>query len=381
VLARLPEAPEGSGGLSLFLAPKRQVNEDGSLGEANALRPASIERKLGIHASPTCVMLYEGAHAELVGEANRGLAQMFTMMNSARLAVGVQAVGLAERAYQQALAYALERRQGRSIWTGEAGAPIFDHPDVRRMLVDMKARIEAGRALCLTTAASADLAAQAPDAGRRGAAKRREDLLTPIAKAWCSDAGVKVASLALQVHGGLGFIEEAGAAQYYRDARIAPIYEGANGVQAIDLVTRKLAMDGGRALAELVDDIRRTAETLASDQRTLGLDLLAGRLNHATDALENAAHWLAERRNGPDGLAGATPFLRLIGDVIGGWLLAKGALCAANDDETRRFVMARVRLAQRYAETALAQAPGQVAQIIAGAATLKALDAEALESR
>ena len=245
VLARLSDAPAGSQGISLFLAPKIRVGEDGSLGEPNAVRVGGIEHKLGIHASPTCVMLYEDAHAELVGEPNRGLAQMFTMMNAARLQVGVEGVGIAERAYQQALAYALERRQGRSAWSGAGPAAIFDHPDVRRMLADMRARVEAGRAICLATAVAADLARVGETEEAREAARLREELLTPIAKAWSSDMGVEVASLGIQVHGGMGFVEETGAAQHYRDARIAPIYEGTNGVQAIDLAGRKLAMAGG----------------------------------------------------------------------------------------------------------------------------------------
>ena len=222
VLARLPDAPEGSHGVSLFLAPKRLVGEDGALGEANALGPESIEHKLGIHASPTCVMRFDGARAELIGEPNKGLAQMFTMMNAARLNVGIEGVGIAERAYQQALAYALERRQGRSVWTGEHNAPIFDHPDIRRALAGMKAKIEAARALCLLTAISNDLAAHAPDEAERRAARLRGELLTPIAKAWSTDMGVEAASLGLQIHGGMGFIEETGAAQHYRDARIRP---------------------------------------------------------------------------------------------------------------------------------------------------------------
>ncbi|HMP63212.1 MAG TPA: acyl-CoA dehydrogenase family protein, partial [Phenylobacterium sp.] len=232
VLARLPDAPPGVKGISLFLATKRLVDETGALGEANALYPASIEHKLGIHGSPTCVMMFEGAQAELVGELNQGLAHMFVMMNAARLQVGVEGVGIAERAYQQALAYARDRRQGRSVWTGESAAPIFDHPDVRRSLALMKARIEAARGICLMTGVLADQARLAADEAVRTGARARQELLTPIAKAWSTDMGVEVASMGMQIHGGMGFIEETGAAQHYRDARIAPIYEGANGVQA-----------------------------------------------------------------------------------------------------------------------------------------------------
>jgi hypothetical protein len=377
VLARLPDAPEGSRGVSLFLSPKRLVAEDGALGDPNDLRCGGIEHKLGIHASPTCIMLFEGARAELIGEPNRGLMQMFTMMNAARLNVGMEGVGVAERAYQRALAYALERKQGRSHWSQEASAVIFDHPDVRRILADMKARIEAARAICLLTAISADLARAAPDEETREAARLREELLTPIAKAWSSDIGVEVASLGIQVHGGMGFIEETGAAQSYRDARIAPIYEGTNGIQAIDLVGRKLAMADGAAFAALRHDMRETCEALVDHQdprlHTIGMRLQAG-----IDALRSAAEWLTARRNDVDGLVGATPFLKLMGDVTGGWLLGKGALASVARSETDAYARARIGVASHYAETLLAQAPGKVAGVIAGGDALKALDQAAL---
>ena len=268
VLARLPDAPEGSRGISLFLAPKQLVNDDGALGDPNNLRPGGIEHKLGIHASPTCIMLFEGAQAELIGQPNQGLAHMFTMMNAARLNVGMQGVGIAERAYQQALAFALERRQGRSVWTKENSAPIFDHPDVRRMLADMKAKVEASRAICLMTALNADLSRHAPSEDEREAARLREELFTPVAKAWSTDIGVEVASLGVQIHGGMGFIEETGAAQHYRDARIAPIYEGTNGIQALDLAGRKLGLAGGAAMTALIADVRATGQALADQAVT-----------------------------------------------------------------------------------------------------------------
>jgi alkylation response protein AidB-like acyl-CoA dehydrogenase len=378
VLARLPEAPEGSRGISLFLTSKRRVGEDGALGEANALRPGSIEHKLGIHASPTCVMLFEGARAELVGEPNHGLAQMFTMMNAARLNVGMQGVGIAERAYQQALAFALERRQGRSAWTGEAGAPIFDHPDVRRMLAGMKARIEAARAICLVTALNADLARHGASAEEREAAELRVELFTPVAKAWSTDVGVEAASLGVQIHGGMGFIEETGAAQHYRDARIAPIYEGTNGIQALDLAGRKLGLAGGAAMRALIDDVRATAQT-SLDHAHPAMAPIGRRLNAAVDALETAAAWMAERRGRPDALAGATPFLTLMGDVMGGWLLAKAALAAADGwagDEA--FARTRIGLAQHYAEAVLALGPGKAAGVMQGAAALEAMTAAGL---
>jgi alkylation response protein AidB-like acyl-CoA dehydrogenase len=378
VLARLPDAPEGSRGISLFLTSKRRVGEDRALGEANDLRPGGIERKLGIHASPTCVMLFEGAQAELVGEPNHGLAQMFTMMNAARLNVGMQGVGVAERAYQQALAFALERRQGRSAWTGEAGAPIFDHPDVRRMLAGMKAKIEAARGICLVTALNADLARCAATEEERAAAELRVELFTPVAKAWSTDVGVEVASLGVQIHGGMGFIEETGAAQHYRDARIAPIYEGTNGIQALDLTGRKLGLAGGAAMRALIGDLRASARVLL-ERAHPAMAPIGRRLNEATDALEIAASWMSERRGRPDAMAGATAFLTLMGDVMGGWLLAKAALAAAAGragDEA--FARTRIGLAQHYAETVLARAPGQAAGVMQGAAALEAMTAEGL---
>ena len=377
VLARLPDAPEGSRGVSLFLASKRHVGADGALGDPNDLRCGGIEHKLGIHASPTCVMLFEGARAELIGQPNRGLMQMFTMMNAARLNVGMEGVGVAERAYQRALAYALERKQGRSQWAGDGPAVIFDHPDVRRMLADMKARIEASRAICLLTAISADLSQAAPNEEGREAARLREELLTPIAKAWSSDIGVEVASLAVQVHGGMGFIEETGAAQQYRDARIAPIYEGTNGIQAVDLVGRKLAMADGAGLTTLIHDIRETSEALVEheDER---LHAIGSRLQIGIDAMRSSAEWLTARRNDADGLAGATPFLKLMGDVVGGWLLGKGALACVGRAETDAYARARIGVAGHYAETILAQTPGKVASVIAGGDALRALDVAAL---
>ena len=378
VLARLPDAPEGSRGISLFIAPKQIVADDGSLQGPNDLRPGSIEHKLGIHGSPTCVMLFEGAKAELVGQPNNGLAHMFTMMNAARISVGVQGVGIAERAYQQALEFSLERRQGRSPWTGETNAPIFDHPDVRRTLAGMKARIEAARALCLMTAVCSDLARVAPTEEARSAARLREELLTPIAKAWSTDAGVEIASLGVQIHGGMGFIEETGAAQHYRDARIAPIYEGTNGIQAMDLAGRKLGLEGGEGVRALIADLRAGAADLTAhgDAR---LPPIGQRLTAAIGAAEAATAWITERRGQPDALAGATAYLKLMGDVIGGWLLGRGALAAADGragDEA--YAGARIGLCGHYAETVLAQVPGQTPSVTTGAAGLLALDAAAL---
>ena len=362
VLARLPGAPAGSRGLSLFLAPKILVGEDGALGVANALRPASIEHKLGIHASPTCVMLYEGAKAELVSAPNQGLAAMFVMMNAARLQVGVQGVAIAERAYQQALAFSLERKQGRSAWTGASPSRLFDHPDIRRALMLTTARIEAARGICLSTAVAADLARHATNPVDREAARMREDLLTPIAKAWSTDMGVEAASVALQIHGGMGFIEETGAAQHYRDARILPIYEGANGIQAIDLMGRKLAIGKGKAVRDLVAEIFPTAAALKSADDAW-LHTIGARLEAGLAAVQSATGWMLERRGHaqPDALAGATPYLKLLGDVIGGWMLAKGALAASRNltagEGPADYWRTRIGLARVYSEQVLAQAP------------------------
>jgi alkylation response protein AidB-like acyl-CoA dehydrogenase len=383
VLARLPDAPPGSRGLSLFLTSKRLVNEDGSLGEANALRPASIEHKLGVHASPTCVMLFEGATAELVGAPNQGLAAMFVMMNAARLQVGAQGVGIAERAFQQALAFSLERKQGRSAWTGASPSRLFDHPDVRRTLMLMKARIEAARGICLSTAVAADLARLSVNPVDRDDAKFREDLLTPIAKAWSTDMAVEVTSMGLQVHGGMGFIEETGAAQYYRDARILPIYEGTNGIQGIDLMGRKLALGKGKAVRDLVAEIFPTAAALKSADDAW-LHTIGARLEAGIAAVQSATGWLIERRGHaqPDALAGATAYLKLLGDVAGGWMLGKQALVAAAriaaGEELVDYYRTRIGLARVYAEQILSQSPGLAQAVTQGAVDLFRASPESL---
>ena len=360
ILARTPDAPPGVRGLSLFLASQKAVDEDGRLGVANELGPASLEHKLGIHASPTCVMLYEGATAELVGELNQGIAHMFVMMNAARVSVGVQGVGVAEGAYQHALAYARERRQGKSPWSGDASAPIFDHPDVRRMLAMMKAKTAAARAICLAAGVAADLARLAPSQEERRKADLRGQLLTPIAKAWATDVGVEVASVGVQVHGGMGFIEETGAAQFYRDARIAPIYEGTNGVQAVDLVGRKLVMAEGEAVRELIAEMRGIADSVGEG---MGVVLSAG-----IDAVERASSGLA-KAGGTYALAGATTYLKLFGDVLGGALLCKGALIAAAEDPA--WAADRAALARFYVEQVLIGAPALADAALAGDEALK----------
>jgi acyl-CoA dehydrogenase len=376
VLARLPGAPAGTRGLSLFLAPKRLLNPDRSLGQRNDLRCASIEHKLGIHASPTCVMIYgesEGAKAWLVGEENRGLAAMFVMMNAARLAVGTQGVAIGERAYQQALAFARERRQGRSLKGGGEMAPIIEHPDVQRMLMTMKAYVQAARGICHLTAAALDLASHGLTPEERSAGANRAALLTPIAKAFSTDLGDEVASLGVQVHGGMGFIEETGAAQHLRDSRIAAIYEGANGVQAIDLVQRKLPLAGGETVREEIAGVREVARTVAErGGPTFGSTAI--RLSDAADLLEETTRrmhqWLA---NDPQSaLAGAAPYLRQFGLTLGASCLARMGLAAealtANGD---RSELARVGLARFFAEKLLPAVSGLALAIASGASSFE----------
>jgi len=348
VLARLPDAPPGTRGISLFLVPKFLLKADGSLGARNDIRAHSIEHKLGIHGSPTCTMILgdnDGATGFLVGEENAGMACMFTMMNRARLAVGLQGVGLAEAATQQALAYARERRQGRSAgMKSHDAAPIIAHPDVRRMLMTMRALTQAARAICYDTALAIDRGERSKDDAARAAAQQRASLLTPVAKAFSTDIGNDVASLGVQVHGGMGYIEETGAAQFFRDARIAPIYEGTNGIQAIDLVTRKLPLAGGATVAAHCDELRGIVRDLdASNDPAFGWTSV--RLGDAVESLARASTWLIARLDKePDAaLAGATPYLRLFGIATGGCLLAKEALAALRlgGDATGRLAVAR----------------------------------------
>ena len=382
VLARLPDAPAGPKGISLFLASKFLVNDDGSLGARNSFRAVGVEHKLGIHASPTCVMSYEGATAELVGQPNQGLAHMFVMMNAARLAVGVEGVGIAERAYQHALAYAQDRRQGRSVWTGEANAPIVDHPDVRRMLAVMKAKIAAARAICLSTGVAADMARHAPTDEDRRRWKGREDLFTPIAKAWSTDVGCEVASMGVQIHGGMGFIEETGAAQYYRDARIAPIYEGTNGIQAMDLVGRKLSQDGGQSARELIVDMKATLAVLPRLYSGKPVERFAA----AVAAVEDATLWLLDRKAAADGaadvLAAADAYLKLLGDVIGGWMLAQGALYARDQLDGGQgdpaWLEGKITLYEVYAANVLGHASSRLAAVGQGGALLERMSADVL---
>lgn len=391
VLARLPDAPAGTKGISLFLASKHVIHADGSLGERDlGAKAVGLEHKLGIHGSPTCVMSFDGARAELVGQPNQGLAHMFVMMNAARLAVGVQGVGIGERALQHALSYAKDRRQGRSVLTGEASAPIYDHPDVRRMLGVSRARIEAARGICLSTAVAADLAHHSKDSDLATRHKRREELFVPIAKAWSTEIGCDVAHLGVQIHGGMGFIEETGAAQFQRDARIAPIYEGTNGIQALDLVGRKLSIEGGRPMRELIGEMADTIEALESaisdSSDTLGrLSRLPGQFKAALSALSDATDqilsWKAAGQNAHVA-ASAFPYLMLAGDAAGALMLVKSALAAAqllsDQADDPNWLKGKILQAALYGDHVLAAAPGRLAAILAGSEDLADLTAEAL---
>jgi len=366
VLARLPDAPPGTRGISLFLVPKFLVEDDGTLGERNDVVCAGVEHKLGIMASPTCVMQFGekgGATGYLVGAENRGLATMFVMMNAARLGVGLQGVGVAERATQVAVAYAKERRQGKSPAAdgSKAMSPIIEHADVRRMLLTMKAMTQAARMICYATARELDIAQRSDDSAERASALDKAALLTPLAKAFSTDIANEVASLGIQVHGGMGFVEETGAAQYLRDARILPIYEGTNGIQAIDLVTRKLPLAGGAVvtsyLSELADIV---ADVRASNRPEFGV--MALRLTQALSGLQSATLWMALMlQSSPESaLASATPFLRLMSLTAGGAYLAKGAL---SEDASP----ARVAIARFFAENLLTEAAGLAESVQNGA--------------
>ncbi|MCG6857014.1 MAG: acyl-CoA dehydrogenase [Salaquimonas sp.] len=384
VLARLPDAPAGTRGISLFLVPKFLVNADGSLGARNDLFCQSLEEKLGIHASPTCVMIYgdgfagaetgggPGAVGYLIGEENRGLACMFTMMNNARLNVGTQGVAIAEAAYQHALAYAHERRQGKApnaVRDGlkpDAMSLIIEHPDIQRTLATMKAHVGAARAICYACAHAIDMSHVSDgDTARYWA--ERAGLLTPIAKAFSTDIGVEVASMGVQVHGGMGFIEETGAAQFLRDARINPIYEGTNGIQAIDLVTRKLPLSGGGAVKAYIGELRDIAEAVRGANRP-GFGETAALIDKALDEVAETASWLlAAMGDGrmEEALAGATPFLRQFGLVAGAAYLAKGGLAGEGSG--------RASLARFFAENFLDECAALKTRVIKGADSLMAV--------
>ena len=334
VLARTPGAAEGTKGISLFIVPKFLVSEDGTPGTRNDLRPVSLEHKLGIHASPTCVMSFgdnEGAVGYLVGEEQGGMKAMFTMMNNARLAVGLQGLAVAERAYQAAVHYATERTQGKRRSDGVVQpVRIVEYPDIKRTLMSMRCRIEAMRAITYEGAFALDRAVKLATGAEQQAAQGRIDLLIPLIKAWCSDQGFSIASDAVQVHGGMGFIEETGIAQHLRDARIAMIYEGTNGIQALDLVGRKLPDAGGAHVASLFDELQRDLEAVSDGP--VKESLMVG-----LDTLRDATSWIADVSiDSDDRLAGATPYLELFATVLGGFLLARAASQASADDRPER---------------------------------------------
>ena len=377
VLARLPDAPSGTRGISLFLVPKFLLQPNGSLGPRNDVRAHSVEHKLGIHGSPTCTMVFGdagGATGFLIGEENAGMSCMFTMMNRARLAVGLQGVGIAESATQKALAYARERRQGRTAAIDPSqSAAIVAHPDVKRMLLTMRALTQAARAVCYATALAIDRSERESDEAKRRAAHAQASLLTPVAKAFSTDIANDVTSLGIQVHGGMGYIEETGAAQLFRDARIAAIYEGTNGIQAVDLVTRKLPLGDGAVVKSHLDDMRSVVNALDADNDP-GFGWAAVRLEDAVDSLTRATTWVIGQlcKQPEAALAGATPYLRLFGVATGGCLLAKQALSMKRLGEDAAAALAMARF---FAEQVAVTAGGLERTVVEGAAGV--IDADA----
>ncbi len=365
VLARLPDAAPGTKGISLFMVPKYLPNEDGSLGDANSLRVVSLEHKMGLHGSPTAVMEYDGAKGWLIGEEHKGMAAMFTMMNNARLGVGIQGIGAAEGAYQHALAFALDRKQGRTVLEGKPGATgaIVDHADVRRMLATMRADVFASRAIALSCAVAIDLAKATGSAEW----KARAAVLTPIAKAFGTETGMRVAELGVQVHGGMGFIEETGAAQYYRDVRVTAIYEGTNGIQAMDLVARKM-MDGGEAVYALIEEMHTVAEAARGQY-----DTLAEPLWQAVETLREATEWMVSQSDLNERFAGSVPYLMGFARVLGGYFHLKAALAEEGEGP-------RSRLAGFYISRLLPEHVGLLAHATVGAEDLYAMSVEDLSA-
>ncbi len=383
VLARLPDGPPGIKGISLFLVPKFLVNEDGSPGERNDVYPVSIEHKLGIHGSPTCVMGYgdgEGAVGYLVGKPHDGIHCMFTMMNHARIAVGIQGVSISERAYQRARAYAKERVQGHAP-DGTERTTIIHHPDVRRMLMLMKAGTEAERALCYTTAASADHIRLCEDEAERQRHMERFALLTPVVKGWCTELAQEIVSLGLQVHGGMGYIEETGAAQHLRDARIISIYEGTTGIQANDFIGRKILRDDGKVLRDIIAEMDDCKNQLA-EGKIADLACIATKLGNGIAALEQAVNCVVESHKDDPNVPGAAAvnLLMLMGSVCGGWQMGRAALAAArlleSGSEDREFLQAKLATARFYADHILTRARAYADAVLAGPAATMSLSEE-----
>ncbi|WP_374467053.1 acyl-CoA dehydrogenase [Ferrovibrio sp.] len=387
VLARLPDAPAGTKGISLFIVPKFIPDANGNPGKRNDLRVVSLEHKLGIHASPTCVMSY-GDNDEcvgwLLGAENQGMRCMFTMMNNARLSVGCQGLAIAERAYQQALDYAEQRRQGRHPgMNAEQHVAIIEHPDVRRTLMLMRSLTEACRGLIYLNAAAIDRAHHHPDDAQRKHWKAMVELFTPLSKAWATDVGCEVASMGVQLHGGMGFIEETGAAQHYRDARILPIYEGTNGIQAIDLVTRKLPQNGGETVKALFAEIGGTVAELAKAGE--GFVSIQANLDAALKSLGKASLWMGQQlaKDPNAALAGATPFLRGFATTVGGWLLARQALAAKAEiagGSTDPYFTAKIVSARLFAEQVLSTVDGLCRSATEGSVALAEVTPELLRA-
>ena len=381
VLARTPDAPEGVRGISLFIVPKFLVKADGSLGERNKATCASIEHKLGIHASPTAVMVFENAVGYLVGEENKGLTYMFIMMNAARFAVGLEGVSIAERAFQRALAYAKDRVQGRELVEGTKSVPIIRHPDVRRMLMLMKSQTEAARALAYVVAAAVDFSARSEKKEDRKQHQAFVELMIPVVKGWSTEIGIDVASLGVQVHGGMGFIEETGAAQHLRDARITTIYEGTTGIQANDLVGRKIAREGGVTVKAWLAELKKFDAALATSKNA-DIQALREHLSSGVQAVSDCVEFiLANAGKDPNAaFAGAVPFLKLMGIVAGGWQMARAALIAEKKLSDKAgdasFYGAKISTARFFGDHLLSQAPGLAATVVSGAASVMALTEE-----
>jgi 3-(methylthio)propanoyl-CoA dehydrogenase len=376
VLARTPTAPEGVKGISLFVVPKFMVNDDGSLGARNDVRCVSIEHKLGIHGSPTAVLAFGdkgGAVGYLVGEENRGLEYMFIMMNLARFAVGIQGVGIADRAYQQARVYARDRVQGTDIGgSSKHRVAIVQHPDVRRMLLTMKSSIEAARALACFDGVKLDQALHHPEASAKKEAQAWVELLTPVVKAWSTELAVEITSLGVQVHGGMGFVEETGAAQHYRDARITTIYEGTTGIQANDLMGRKLLRDGAQTMTMALKAVQADLPRIAEDA---SCKAIAGAVGEGLKALEQTTRWVMQSAAGGNlklAFAGAVPYLKLVGTVFGGWMLARSAHVAAQRLAAKQgdaeFYKAKLATVDFYAHNVLPQASAYAHAVMHGAA-------------
>jgi alkylation response protein AidB-like acyl-CoA dehydrogenase len=380
VLARTPDAPEGVKGISLFVVPKFLPKADGAPGERNSAKCASIEHKLGIHASPTAVMVFENAKGYLVGEVNKGLSYMFIMMNAARFSVGLEGVAIAERAFQRALAYAKERMQGRDL-AGGGTVAIIKHPDVRRMLMLMKSQTEAARALAYVVAGALDAASRHPDAKLRAQNQAFVDLMIPVVKGWSTETGIDVASLGVQVHGGMGFIEETGAAQHLRDARITTIYEGTTGIQANDLIGRKIAREGGATAKAWLQHLKgfdaELAKSSNADVKAIRVALSVG----AAAVGESIDYIVANA--GKDvmaAFAGAVPFLKLMGIVAGGWQMARAALAAEKKlgSGDKAFYAAKIATARFYADQVLVQAPSLRDTIIHGASAVMSVPEDSM---